>query len=178
MPRGISQKQVLVFNPMPKVSEAELMKRAGLPEVPGKGRGSWFDINHRFDTCEDKEWHIFRSGEGTWLRDPIDVRPLMRERSDRGLVILEGENDPNRREKTITALRREYAFWNERGQKKITKIQHRAAISPEQFQHFRAELWTNYRNAEAAKAILAEIERLEGEGAAKPDAGKGGTKAA
>lgn len=167
MRRGISEKRIYAYNPLPMVTEAELCERAGLM-IRADADRSFFDFKWRWGTGIDKEWIFIRVGDEPIELRESESRSLQRDLSEMGVVLLETPvTHKNHAEechaKSLDGLRRAYDYWHNIGEKRIAKTMMKAGITRDQLDTFKQSEWIHFRNAEAAKEVMKEMERLKSE---------------
>lgn len=158
--RGISEKIVWLYNPCPKVSTEELLKRADL-ENQEASILSPFEIRWRYGGTGETEWVILNPGDLHGVRSS-EAEEFNAEFKEQGMVVLPDRASADEARKlAIEGLKLGLRFWKDRGAKRAMEYRKKNALSREDMDEYRYDLWSYYLNEEKARACEAEIKRLQ-----------------
>lgn len=172
--RGLSEAIVWAHNPLPDISDAELLTIAGLDSVVPKAN-SPFAMKWQFASGLEREDVEIAPGGFMALRASEAVE-MERELREQGLVIIEKrENEDEILAKSDIGLRAALEFWRSRGLPKLIAYRQRHGLTNEDMEVRKFELWAyHFAAAKAAKveeqlkAIGAKrAQRMREAGAAK-----------
>jgi hypothetical protein len=159
--RGIREKIVFVHNPLPAITDAELLKAAGLDMMNGADRPVLFTWTWKYSGGLDAETIRVGPGEFFALRES-EANQFMREFRELGAALVETEdpNDPEVRKASLDGLSRAHRFFTDRGNKRIAEWRKNHGVGKEEAEEAKYDLWSYHRNQAAADAITEHIKRL------------------
>lgn len=161
--RGISEQIVWLYNPCPDITERELLERAKLENIEASDL-SPFEIRWKYGGVLETEWLVLRPGEQHGVRKS-EAAEFMEEFGEQGMVTLSAHPDVEEaRTKAVKGLQQALKFWKDRGGKRAMEYRKKNALSRDDMEEYRYDLWAYYLNEEKAKAIEAEIRRLQNGG--------------
>lgn len=152
--RGLSEKVVWAHNPLPAITDAEVLQLADLPMATPKNK-SPFELRWQYAGGEEREDIVLEPGEFHPLRvsESLDIEREMREQ---GLVLVNDQTDKAEvLAKAEQGLRIAQKFWRERGAPKLQQYRQRAGITEDEMGERRYELWA-YHVAKAKAKLLEE----------------------
>jgi hypothetical protein len=156
--RGISEKIVYAFNPLPDVSDASLYKAAKLPLIE-PAKISPFVVTWKYGgTLEDETVHL-QPGDFLGLRES-EGQEFLRDKSEVGCVLVDDPTDEEqvkeaRRKGLIVAQK----FYAERGHKRIFEWRKNHGVSKDEMEDHRYDLWVYYYNQAKADLIAKELKK-------------------
>lgn len=166
MRRGINQKVVYGYNPLPKVSEQELLTAADL-ELTTPSKRSPFAVRWQYSSGTEREDITLEPGDSLTLRENPEAREFLAEFKELGLVIVEDIND--RAEvlaKSIEGLRVAQRHYLDRGAAQAYKMGREASPNRSKEQvdgDFRYDYYPYFLNEAKAKAIGALVRKHQAE---------------
>lgn len=164
--RGLSETIVWAYNPLPPVTEAELLLAAELESIVPDDARLPFAMDWQFAGGLEREDVTINPGEFLALRESESTE-IERELAEKGLVIVRDRE--NRGEVLAAAargLRTAATFWRERGATKLSDYRKRHGASEQEMQDRKYELWAYHMNAAKAAAVEAHRKAVDTERAA------------
>jgi hypothetical protein len=153
--RGITEKTVFVYNPLPNVSEQDLIVAIGLDGLVEPSTRSPFALTWQWSGGLQKEVIILNPGDRQPMRES-DALACMKELREQGAVV----HDLNADEKTVKRLSIDAClvairFWNDRGQPRLLEQRQKHGYTTEDMESRRYE-YRHYHLAAARKAAIEE----------------------
>jgi hypothetical protein len=153
--RGFSEPVVHVYNPLPDVSDAEILERAGLDLIDPATRSPWI-CDWRYSGHDEREWVHLKPGEFLMLRKS-ELPEFMNENRELGMVVVDDPQDPESiRKATIKGLTAAYTFFKDRGKVRLLAVRKTHGFTAEEMEENRHEHWAYYYN-QAKADIIAEV---------------------
>ena len=168
--RGISEKVVFAYNPLPDVGEDELFKADRLNELFEPGIVSPFSFTWKYGGGLQQETVHLRPGDFLPLRESEAAEFIQSTNAtELGLVVLPDQNitTPKNRKLILAALMNAAKFYNQHGAAQIMKQRKVHNYTEEDIFDLRAQYHSYFINKAKELAIRAEIERLRKPGSAK-----------
>jgi len=165
-PRGVSEKTVYAYNPLPDVSEAEIVEHVGLDLITPSTVPP-FQFNWQYGGGLEKELVTINPGEAVPLRTS-EAKELMREARDMGIVLLDDPHDEAEvRKKSIEGLHRARQYWRARGELRKSWYRKERGLSRDELEDMKENLHVWFINEGKVHFISEEARRLQGRGAPK-----------
>jgi hypothetical protein len=162
--RGLREKILYVHNPLPVVSDQELLKRADLEFIEASPRPDKFSWLWKFDAGLNHEVVRCNPGDFVALREK-EAAGMLAEFAEQGAVALEDPEDPDELLKAkIKGLTAAQKFWIERGTRRAMHYRKVHGIGLEELKELKPEHWAWYQNQAAAEVVAEEITRLKAGG--------------
>lgn len=155
--RGLSQRIVWAYNPLPDVKDEEVLARAGM-DIATPSVESPFRLHWQYSGGLEREDIFLNPGEAHPLRES-ESREIYRDMYTMGLVLLERNDAEERREKTLEGLRRALTYWRDRGAVKIQDFRKLHGIGEAETQDHKYELLYPAFIAKAKTEIIEETIR-------------------
>jgi hypothetical protein len=149
------------INPLPDVSDSEILKKAGLTKrKPSKHHP--FEFSWLVGSGHDKQtFHITPDSEPLALRGDAEWRVFDRQwREWGGVLVNEDDSDEVVANKTFDGLRRAYEAWTKIGQVRVDEYQITHGLTDEQIERQRDQIWRYYYNQALADVISDRMEEL------------------
>lgn len=161
--RGITDKIVFAHNPMPIVSDEQLLKLADLTDFRPATRDP-FRIEWKAEGGLDSEWLTLGAGEFHPLREP-EAKDFISSSDHRSLgMVVVPTNDPEDLrvlEASLDGLRAGHKFFLESGTKALVNLRKRMGCSKEELEtDYRLEFWAMFYNQAKAKVIKEAMDAL------------------
>jgi len=160
--RGLREKILYAHNPLPNISDSELLEKAGLDLMEGATRPILFTWSWKYSAGLEFESLRLKPGEFAPLREN-EAKDFMVEFREQGGVLAPNEdvNDPATRKLVIEGLTRAHTFYANRGaNKRVPEWRKVHGLSKEEALESKYEVWTFYRNQAAADVIAERIQKL------------------
>lgn len=161
--RGISEKTLYVYNPLPQVTDHDLLIDSGLDMIMEPGKRSPFRAQWDYGAGHERETIYIEPGEFFAMRES-DAKEFVSSanHTELGYVVVNTPNadDPEVKKAAITGLRKALAFYRDRGDKRIITMRKVHGLSEDEINEQRADYWCYFYSAAQARAIQHEIERL------------------
>lgn len=162
--RGLREKITYVHNPLPPVTDAELLRRAGLDYIPAAEATNKFSWYWQYDSGVNHEFIRLHPGDFVALREK-EAKGFLAEFAEQGAVTVEDPEDVAEvtaaKLKGLTASRK---FWIERGTKRAMNYRKVHGIGLEELKEMKGDHWPWYQNEEAARVCDEESQRLKSGG--------------
>lgn len=153
--RGLSERVVWAWNPLPNVSHKDVLARAQLPLVAPTERCP-FAMHWQYGFGSEREDIYLDPGAAHPLRES-EAREILHSLRDQGLVLLEHEDDASERRRTIRAgLATAHGFWRDRGARRIHEIRARHGFNDDEMEAQRYDLLRPYHENQAKADILQD----------------------
>jgi hypothetical protein len=157
--KGISEKIQYVHNPLPNVTEEDLLAKTDLDLIRASTR-PFFEFRWKYGAGLENEFVVVSPGEFLPLR-ASEARDFLREFSEMGGVIVEDKDDADAvRKATDKGLQAAFKFWSDRGSKRVAEYRKRHGISKDDLEDHMYDLWVYFRNQAAADLVKATISEL------------------
>lgn len=163
--RGISEKIVYVYNPLPAVEEVRLLEAAGLAELFEPATESPFRFTWKYGTGLQGESVDIYPGEFLPLRESEATEFMQSSNvSDLGLCVVNTNNPdvPAVRKAAIKALQDAAKYYLEGGTKQLLQQKKRHSYSEAEMEDMRAQYYPYHLNKAKEAAIRARIVELQG----------------
>ena len=175
--RGLRETMVHIHNPLPNISDVELLKRADLELIEGSDRPFLFSWTWKYDTGVNFEQLRVLPGEFSPVRKS-EALSFIAEFGEQGAVMVE---DPEDAEEVLKAklkgLNAARKFWLDRGTRRAQAYRKVQGIGKEELEEQKSDLWPYWRNQAAAEVCEEEMKRLKDGGeVVTPKAKKRGSK--
>lgn len=158
--RGISEKSFYAFNPLPAITDADVLARAGLDELMTAVAPLPFHFSWKYGGTNETEIVQYPPQEMSLLRQS-ECADFVKRFAEEGLVILEDPNDTKEvKTKTIEGLVKALAFWTSRGKKKLVELRKLHGYSREDMEDYRYDHWVYYANQAKADFISDSLKVL------------------
>ena len=159
--RGLSEKSFYAFNPLPAITDADVLKRAGLDELMTPVRVAPFHVSWKYGGVNETEIVQIPPQEMFLLRES-ECKDFTKRFAEEGMVLLEDPNDAKEvRLKSISGLQRALTFWSERGKKKLVELRKLHGYSREDMDDYRFDHWVYYANQAKADFISDALKVLK-----------------
>jgi hypothetical protein len=159
--RGLREKMVYIHNPLPLVSDLELLKRADLEFIEGSERPFLFSWTWKYDTGPNFEQLRVAPGEFSPLRE-AEAHGFIAEFGEQGAVAVEDPEDADEVLKAkLKGLNAARKFWLDRGTRRAQAYRKVQGIGKEELEEQKSDLWPYYRNQAAAEVCDEEMKRLK-----------------
>lgn len=157
---GISDKSFFAFNPLPDVTDAEVLERAGLTDLVQESRVRPFHIAWNYGFGPDGEVVRLKPGDKVVLRKS-EADMFAHQYADEGMVLLEDASDPEHvRQKSIEGVERAIRFYNLRGRRRLVEIRKNLQYSKEDMEDSKADHWVYYANEAKADILRDYLKQL------------------
>lgn len=158
--RGLREKVVYAHNPLPAVTDRELLDRAGLDIVDGPDKTQLFTWIWVYDVGENYERVKLAPGDFVAMREN-EGRAFLTRLAEQGGVVIEDPDDPAEvKAAKLKGLAAARGFWVDRGTKLARDYRKRHGIGQEELEEMKFDLWPFYRNQVAADVCEEEMKRL------------------
>lgn len=141
MKRGISQSTVIAYNPLPKITRAQVAEKAGIYDPRADGRDA-FLLDWTFSSGAEaesvalapQEFRILKKDEATWMLNDL---------KDEGLVVVDvapgdfKSSNPVVKAAVLAALHRAKNFYFQNGKERLMKQQAAHGYNTEQMETFK-----------------------------------------
>ena len=168
--RGISEKVNHIYNPLPDVSDEEILERAGLDLIEPAKRSQWI-CDWKYSAGQDGEWIHLGPGEFLMLRES-EVRDFMRENREMGMVVVDDPTDPESvRKATLAGLTAALKFFRDRGKVRLLDVRKTHGFTQEEMEENKHDHWAYYYNqakADIISDVLKDLRKKQKSG--KPSA--------
>ena len=165
--RGLSEKTFYLFNPMPKISDAELLVKAGLPLTEPKNVDPW-QVHWKYGCGLGSEGLRLGAGE-TWPVRESEVRELLsRSKREMGIVVLEDESEESKRAGEIEGLRRALPYWRRLGTPWLNEYRKNRGLTREDMEDYRYDLHPYYIAQAKTELIQARIQEIQAQATGAP----------
>lgn len=155
--RGITEKSLFVFNPLPALTDAEVLEKAKLDDLARAAGRSPFIIEWQYSAGHEREDLVLRPGQRAALRES-DAAACMRDNAERGLVTHELDATPEQIEKAAAeGLKRAITFYVDRGAKRLQELRKRHSLTAEEMEERRHDFWSFHYNQAAADLLRAHL---------------------
>lgn len=155
--RGLSEKMVYLYNPLPDISEAELLKEAKLDLIEPSA-DPIFEFFWKWGGGLERERVHIKPGEYLPVRES-EATEALREFEPTGLVAIEDPADHELvAERAKAGLRRAIKHYDERSRPVLQRYRRERGVSEDDLFEMRHDLWPYYRNMAAVKFLKAELE--------------------
>lgn len=162
--RGISEPIRFVYNPLPKIAEAELLKSAGLDELMQPSKRSPFEFVWKYGAGLQTETVEIQPGDFLPLRES-EAREFERATNalEMGLCVVPVADANNAETKKIAlqALNRAVRFYYDGGYKQLLEQRKRHSYSETEMLEQKARYHPYYLNRAKELAIKDHIEKLK-----------------
>lgn len=161
--RGISEKIVYVYNPLPDISETELFERNGLDDVLEPSHNvKPFNMTWQYGTGNEREVVQIDPGDFLALRESEAKEFLNGSNyADMGMCVVENTNlnDPETKRTATAALKKAANFYYDRGTRQLGNQRKRHNYTEQDMKDMRPQLHAYFIN----QAKEAEIRKLLGD---------------
>jgi hypothetical protein len=166
MRRGISEKSVFVYNPLPTTSDAELLVAAGIDELTQPAHRSPFMLEWQYSAGLEYEYIELKPGERRVLRES-DATEWLRELEEQGGVVHDLDATPEQiRALSIAALQKAAKFFSERGSRRLPEVRKKLGMTSDEMEEAKYEHWAYHLNGAKERAIIDHLKTLRSEVAA------------
>src|SRR3990167_2328881 len=158
--RGLTERTFFLYNPLPSgITEAELLKRAALPDIVPSERPP-FAFVWRYSASNERETLVLDAGSTFPLRER-EARDWLREFKEQGGMLLEDpKNDAALRAAQIDGLRQAVRFFRARGKVRVQEFRKGKGLTPEELEDRRHELYAYHLNEAKAEVVKEHLDRL------------------
>jgi len=157
--RGISEKLVYIYNPLPAVSEKDLIDQTDL-EMLEASEKNFFQFRWKYGAADEYEFVIVEPKEMLALRQS-EAPEFMREFAELGAVVLEDPSDELEVARiALNGLRKAQKYWADRGTKRVMEYRKTHGIGRDELEDHKYDLWVYFRNQAAADAVEAEMKAV------------------
>jgi hypothetical protein len=173
--RGISEKVRYAFNPLPEITDAVLINKAGLDELMEPIRDSLppFRITWLYGGGLEAEYVQLNPQEFLALRES-EVEEFLREHQELGMVVVEDAHDEEEvRLAAIKGLTKAATFYRDRGAKRLSEVRKNHGFSREEMEDRKYDHWAYYLNQTKAEVILELLKELKAQGVSSGKSKKG-----
>lgn len=158
--RGISEKSFYAFNPLPAITDAEVLKRAGLSDLMEPAKPLPFYVTWKYGGTLETETVRLPPQEMFVLRES-ECKEFAREFTEMGMVILEDPADADEvKAKTIAGLQKAQVYWNRTGAKRLIAIRKTHSYSKEDMEDLRGDHWSYHANQAKADIISDTLKSI------------------
>jgi len=162
--RGLREQVVYVHNPLPRVTDRELLDRAKLDYVDGADAPQLFSWLWKYDAGVNHETLRLGPGEFQPLRE-TEARQFLKEFAEAGAVSVEDQDDAEEISKAkLKGLAAAKKFWNVRGTVNAQTYRKRQGIGKDELEENKGDIWPWYRNQEAVVVCDEEMKRIKAGG--------------
>jgi hypothetical protein len=168
--RGFSEKNYCGANPLPDISDAEILERAGLDVMEPKDMGP-FTLDWKYAPGPDREFARLKPGDYLILRES-ERQMFLTELADLGAVVYPHGADPFvKATAELKGLRRAMEHFGRQGNTRLIELRKTHGLTKEEMDDYKYDHWAYYYNQaradvlkEAVTKKTAEIEDLKAEG--------------
>lgn len=151
----MSEKAVYVHNPLPALTDAEILAKAGLDDTATPHHISPVYIDWKYSFGEESDYIRLQPGD----RHPMQAefaREMMREKGEQGLVTYPLDADAATVQKAcLEGVKRAITFWADRGTKRLTTIRKIHNLDRQAMEDSKHDHWSFYY-AQATSDLLRE----------------------
>lgn len=169
-PRGISEKVVFAYNPLPAGTDDDFLRAAGFEELVANATEPAFLFTWRYGSGLHLESVDLPPGEFLPLR-VSEAREFLQSTNtaDLGLCVVETANadDPKTRKAALEALRKAERFYAEAGRKQLLALKKRHNYNDQDMIDLRQTYRAYYRNIARELAIKTLIDSRKAPAASK-----------
>jgi hypothetical protein len=170
--RGFSEKTFRGANPLPPVTDAEVLKKAGL-DMLDAARKAPFDLDWSYAPGPDHEYVVLHPGDHLVLRES-ETKDFLYLLGDLGCAIYPTDCDAvARAEGELAGLKRAHGHYARQGKPRLIELRKTHGLTQEEMEDYRYDHWAYYYNQaradileEAIKEKNKEIAKLRKEGVA------------
>lgn len=158
--RGLSEKTYYAFNPLPDMTDREILDSIGMEDVRGAEKFSCFEMNWQWSTGLERERLRIKPGHKALLRE-TEAKQWMKEFREQGGVLLEVEAKPAEiRKATVDGLERAARFYRERGEIRVIEFAKTQGLGTGELDRYKYSLWVYYLNEAKANILFEEAKKL------------------
>lgn len=162
--RGISEKVVFAYNPLPKIREAELLESAGLSDLMQPSKRYPFEFVWKYGSGLQMETVELQPGDFLPLRES-EAKEFERATNafELGLciVFVADANHADTKKLALQALSRAQRFYYDAGYKQLLEQRKRHSFTEAEMLEQRARYHPYYLNRAKELAIKEHIDRLK-----------------
>ena len=161
MPKlGLREKIQYIHNPLPAVTDAEVLERAGLEGVVPGNRlpllRTW-----QYSTNEEREVLHFAPLSFTPLRAGHEISAVMRSQRELGLVVVDNPDDEDEvRQRALEGLAIAQRFYRDNGLGKVRRMMREANRGASETDEYKYDYWPYHYNEALSKFIAERINEL------------------
>lgn len=160
--RGFNEAIVFAYSPLPAVSDAEILKMAGLDGVFEPAKVSPFNFSWKHAAGHDAEVIELNPGDFIPMRES-EARTFIQSGNnvELGLVIVKDKNDTKEiRDASIKGLRAAIKFYRQHGKAKQMTMKKRHSLSDQELSEQRADYYPHFINEAKEKVCQAKLDEL------------------
>jgi hypothetical protein len=158
--RGITEKSLYVLNPLPPITDAEVLEKAKLDDLSVPRNTTPLTRTWQYSGGFEKEVIVLRPGERQAMRES-DASACIAEIGEQGLVTHELDATPEQIEAAVVAgVKKAITFYTDRGAKRLKALRKIHSQTQAELEEDRHQHWSFYYNqalAELLRAYLAQL---------------------
>lgn len=149
-----------MFNPLPNVTDAEVLERAKLDMIEPREAKMPFALEWTHGGGLEKEYMRLNPGERHIMRDS-DAALLVRELGEQGVIShpLNASVEEVKR-LVLQALQRAQQFWSFRGGQRLTEFRKKSGLGKDEIEDHRYDLYAFHYNQALADILADKIAEL------------------
>lgn len=158
--RGLSEETFFALNPLPEITERELLDMAGMEDVRGAEKFNAFEMNWTWSAGLEREALRLKPGQKALLRE-TEAREWLRDFKELGGVLVDMDAKPAEiRKASVEGLERAARFYRDRGEIRVVEFMKTHGLGDSELGRYKYQLWAYYLNEQKANFLMDKAKEL------------------